>query len=459
MNCQIQLSIVAVLSVCVPAAATIINIPDDYTTIQAGINASYDYDTVLVQPGIYFENLDIQNINITLASLFAITGDEYYIWSTIVDGDYAGSVITIECDSQEKVAVIGFTVQNGSAMSGSGMYCSGSILMIAYNDIRYNYYYSDPLFCDGGGISCLNSSGVIKNNKIRLNIIFAGGWAIGGGIYCNNYSGAIANNIICVNEVKSAFIAAGGGIYCRNSSPLIINNVIYENRARLLFNPFSDTTYGGAIYCEGGSLPTMVNCILFDNYARLGPEIWPSTFSSITYSLVTGGWSGEGNIGGDPSFREPYDHNFHLMAIECGNYLDSPCIDAGDPDIVETLLDCSWGLGTGRSDMGAYGGIDSAIVNIEDENLLTPSSYMSISSFPNPFNGKAIISYNLPTKAEFTISIYNLLGQRVATILKNAGEAGEHSICWEATDYPSGVYFARLEAGGSSKTAKMVLLK
>jgi hypothetical protein len=57
------------------------------------------------------------------------------------------------------------------------------------------------------------------------------------------------------------------------------------------------------------------------------------------------------------------------------------------------------------------------------------------------------------------LSIYNIQGQLISGLFQGNREAGEHSVAWNASGYPSGVYFARLEAGGSSRTAKMVLLK
>ena len=56
-------------------SATVINIPADYATIQAGIDASSDGDTVLVQPGTYVENINFNGHNVVLGSLFLTTGD------------------------------------------------------------------------------------------------------------------------------------------------------------------------------------------------------------------------------------------------------------------------------------------------------------------------------------------------------------------------------------------------
>ena len=74
--------------------STIINIPADYDTIQHGINASANTDTVLVQPGTYVENINFYGQLITVASLFLTTQNEAYISSTIIDGNQAGRVVS-----------------------------------------------------------------------------------------------------------------------------------------------------------------------------------------------------------------------------------------------------------------------------------------------------------------------------------------------------------------------------
>ena len=64
--------------------ADTIDIPDDYNTIQAGIDASSDADTVLVQPGTYYENINFNGKNIVLGSLFITTQDTSYISKTVI---------------------------------------------------------------------------------------------------------------------------------------------------------------------------------------------------------------------------------------------------------------------------------------------------------------------------------------------------------------------------------------
>lgn len=79
--------------------------------------------------------------------------------------------------------------------------------------------------------------------------------------------------------------------------------------------------------------------------------------------------------------------------------------------------------------------------------------------YPNPFNPTTTIEYNLSEQSYISIEVINILGQHVATLFQGQKPSGSNSIGWDASDYPSGVYFARLEAGERSENIKMVLLK
>ncbi|GAG74948.1 unnamed protein product, partial [marine sediment metagenome] len=166
-----------------------------------------------------------------------------------------------------------------------------------------------------------------------------------------------------------------------------------------------------------------------------------------------------GNIDIDPLFRDPENSDYHLMSTECGDPHDSPCIDTGHPDIIDNLLDCSWGLGTILSDMGAYGGGDSVQVGIDERIFQVPDRLTLLQNYPNPFNAVTILNYSLPRSSEITVSIYNLLGQRVATLFQGIQGGGKHTITWDATNFPSGVYFARLKFGELTQNVKMLLLR
>jgi hypothetical protein len=79
--------------------------------------------------------------------------------------------------------------------------------------------------------------------------------------------------------------------------------------------------------------------------------------------------------------------------------------------------------------------------------------------YPNPFNSQTIIGYQLQTDCQATISIYNILGARVAILADEMQSAGEHSIIWQADNISSGLYFVRISAGGRSEFRKLSLVR
>ncbi len=99
---------------------------------------------------------------------------------------------------------------------------------------------------------------------------------------------------------------------------------------------------------------------------------------------------------------------------------------------------------------------------IEPE-LERPEKLYLLENYPNPFNAATILTYNISipghARGVVKLSIYNILGQHVAILFEGMQEAGEHTITWDATAFPSGVYFARLETEEHSESIKMVLLK
>jgi uncharacterized ion transporter superfamily protein YfcC len=102
------------------AKATVIDIPATYPSIQTGIDSSSNGDTILVQPGIYIENINYTGKNVTVASLYLITGDTSYVYNTIIDdsgfnlsGTY-GSVVTFHTNENSLAQLIGFLITNGS---------------------------------------------------------------------------------------------------------------------------------------------------------------------------------------------------------------------------------------------------------------------------------------------------------------------------------------------------------
>jgi flagellar hook assembly protein FlgD len=80
-------------------------------------------------------------------------------------------------------------------------------------------------------------------------------------------------------------------------------------------------------------------------------------------------------------------------------------------------------------------------------------------NYPNPFNPTTNISFSLPAKSRVTILVFNILGQRVATVTDQEYPAGNHIVMWNASNVASGVYFYRMTAAEKTQTKKMVVLR
>jgi endonuclease I len=113
-----------------------------------------------------------------------------------------------------------------------------------------------------------------------------------------------------------------------------------------------------------------------------------------------------------------------------------------------TIDDVQW---TGYS----LGGTDA----VEDNNTMVPETIYLEQSYPNPCNPEAVIGYGLKESSHVSLKVYNSIGVEVASLVNGYQSAGTHTVKFNGTSLPSGIYFYRLEAGKYSFTKKLILLK
>ena len=216
---------------------TRLNVPAQFPTIQLAINQAKDGDTILVSPGTYKENIVWIATNFILASQILLTNDTSFISRTIIDGNAAGSVLTISGVSSPNAMLSGFTIQNGNSSTSSG----------------------GPAY--GGGINCLNSSLRMKHLAIMGNVVSYGPGDGGGGGMALRGSSATVDSVFFQNN--SALGPGGGCDWCGGEAMFIENDASIIQHALII---------GNSTVIVGGS-----------------PTIQQSTFSSFTrgYSVIT----------------------------------------------------------------------------------------------------------------------------------------------------------------------------
>ncbi|NQT33638.1 T9SS type A sorting domain-containing protein [bacterium] len=130
---------------------------------------------------------------------------------------------------------------------------------------------------------------------------------------------------------------------------------------------------------------------------------------------------------------------------------NSPCRDVGDP---EFDLDPDGS----RSDIGAIAFDPRFSVHEPFKEVNFPES-LNVTAFPNPFNSSTTIRFELPHTSQVSITLTDLTGRRIATLLDDRLTAGNHHLTWDAKDYPAGMYLCKMRADGFSRTKKLVLVK
>jgi parallel beta-helix repeat protein len=364
----------------------------DYDTIQDGIDAAVDGDTVLVAPCTY-TGLGNRDIDFGGKEIVVMSSDGPEV--TIVDAEGAGRGFLFQNGETIFSVLDGFTVTNGYATGygyGGGIYIDSSSPTITNCHIVNNTAERH-----GGGIYSVSGHPDINHCVIEGNSVDAlFGLSNGGGIYLASYNlyGSGPKISHCTFKDNAAD-GHGGGLYYYDVQPqfapysfiwgctftgnraddgfgayfkeskVSIYNCLFENN-----QPVWLSGNGGGIYlyesndvlvhnctlvnnaADGihlyNSDPTIYNCILYWDGTYSGDEIIGLGSPTVTYSNVYGGWPGTGNIDTDPLFVEEVD--YHLDE-------DSPCVDAGDPAILDGSMPP--GMGGDRSDMGAYGGSDN----------------------------------------------------------------------------------------------------
>jgi hypothetical protein len=352
-------------------------------TIQSAIDAADDGDVVVIEPGTYAESIDFNGKAITLCS--AIGPEE-----TIIDGrGLDATVVTFDSGEGAGSVLVGFTITNGAAGRGAGMYVGTNVSPIVI-DCRF---VDNEAMIDGGGcfndggnptfIACHFLTNVAADPSPASTMGSGAGFAsiagapmligcsfdqnvselVGGAVALSEDDGVIRN---CTFRANGA-VFDGGAIFVTTASTTTIVNCAFSGNVAQggggggVVTVNSDITLknctlarnsaaAGGGMASSNSDPVLINCVLWANTATVGPQIFNDgsvpiiSFSDIQGSGGSGGsWAtglgidGGGNIDADPMLVDDDgkddipgspDDDLRLLG-------GSPCIDAGDNTAVD----------------------------------------------------------------------------------------------------------------------------
>ena len=360
-------------------------VPDDYVTIQAAIDAAIDGDRIVVRSGTYTENIDFKGKTLELIG-------EQGAAATVIDGGQAGSVVRFATNEGFHTVIDGFTITNGKAGLGGGIYCLGASPTIRYNVITDNESTANY---GGGGIYVKNGDPFIWKNVIDENVatVSGGGMRVeycsptvmyneisenqaydGGGICGDHNTGYFAGNRITGNQVGRS---GGGALFGYGSAAMLVSNLIADNQAAswgggLYMNYGSDCLFrnntlagnqavsGGGLLCFSCTV-TATNDIFWDDTATTGPEVclMSSAVLNLSYGDLDGGkpscsvdgtstlnW-GTAMLDDDPLFVNSGTGDYHLTRL-------SPCVNRGTDSGTSAFdMDGDTRPQAGTTDMGS----------------------------------------------------------------------------------------------------------
>jgi hypothetical protein len=344
--------------------------------------------------------------------------------------------------------------------------CGGALAIRAYDNViiencqfHHNRALNDAYWvASGGAIGLWASSPVIRNSVFSNN---SANWS--GAISCTfGSSPDIVNCLFYGNRSLKSVLDGGGAILAgADANPRLINNTFVNNHSNFR---------GGALEIFNGSNPDLINNIFWGNTAPQNNQIYISSNDcnvDFLYNDIQDGQAGIGpygigsglyeyNLDTDPGFADVYAQDYRLGE-------GSPCIDAGIPDTTGLNLPPEDLLGNRRIwnggvngeivDMGPYeyGSIVVGIKKYEPEKVAPELNF-----YPNPFNACTTVEFSLTESCFAEVTIYNLLGQAVTTLVSEKLNAGYWQVTWQGSNVPEGSYLCRLQAGNKVLTGKIV---
>jgi len=327
------LGFIIILSLFSSASGRIIYIPSpSLATIQGGINYALDGDTVLVNSGTYYENINFKGKKIVVASTYLMDNDTSHISSTIIDATYKPSspVVTFKSTEDSLTILTGFTIQNSTNLWG--VLCdSGSSPVIIHNLIKNN---NRGLVCTNSSNPSIKDNIVLNNTDIGLLGETSSSPLIEGNTLSGHQTGMKFTSGAPLIQRNVVTQSAQKGVSINGASPQVLNNTVANNT-------------GDGVEIISSTGVNLKNNIIVSSSAGVGIKVSASD-AVVGYNDVwgnaggnfSGGPIGVGNMFWGKNYKAtPCDQFYNIsqeprfvsppadFSLQCS----SPCIDVGDP--------------------------------------------------------------------------------------------------------------------------------
>ena len=429
--------LVAILILLVPAlvAARTINVsPGDKSGIGGALDGASFGDIILVGCGVYPEN------RLEIPDGVSLVGAGHVAECVIIESiGMFPLVMCTDCGPMTRIENLTLTVPEGG---------------MAFPVAR------------GGGVNIMNASPIFSN------VIISGFEAdYGGGVYIGD--GSSPQFLNCSFEGNYAR-AAGGGVACTGgSSPLFANCLFVDNSAE---------TSGGTINCALGSTPYLFQCTVSGGSGAVGSGVasWDAPGLTMTGVILVDGltgraWDGDwlsapapecsdifGNEGGDwVGALAPYETSYGNISADpqfCG------ALDIVHPFTLNDASPCATASPPGCGVMGAFAVNCSFVSGVGQGSGGLPTVSRLHANFPNPFNPRTTIKFDLSRSGPVELAVFDLAGRLVKRLVSESMSAGSHQAVWEGRDTAgrqasAGVYFFQLKTTDTIDTKRMTLIK
>lgn len=250
--------------------------------------------------------------------------------------------------------------------------------------------------------------------------------------------------------VNNSGSGSGSSLQCYYSDQVrLINTTIAGNR-------FGSGTYYGGINTVFSSMD-IINSIIWANFPHQFISLGSTTkisSSDIDTTDTSKLWSWlDGNKSADPGFQDPEHGDYRLRPIYT-------CVDAGTAffaDGVDTLVNMGKNDYKGSApDIGAF---ESDLTLVYSNRSSGPLVFALAQNYPNPFNASTELCYEVPCRSAVKIELYNILGQKAASLVDAVQPAGRFKIVINADILASGLYICRMQAGQHIIMRKMAIVR